>query len=44
MVLKFDNTNNKSDEVKNVIMAMKNNQAAVHTLNRQRVLIMVGRR
>jgi len=44
MVLTVDSTTNKSDEVKEVIMGMKNNQAAVQTVCRQRVLYMVGMR
>ena len=42
MVLTVDSTTTKSDEVKEVIMGTKNNQAAVQTVCRQRLLCMVG--
>jgi len=45
MVLTIDNTTNKSDEVKEVIMCMKNNQATLQTVCREeRVLNLVGMR
>jgi len=37
-----DSTTNKSDEVKEVMKGMKNNQAAVQTVCRERGLNMVG--
>jgi len=43
-VLKIDNTTNKSDEVKEVIVGMKSNQDAGKTVSRQRFLNMVGMR
>jgi len=42
MVPTVDSTTNKSDEVKGVTMGVKNNQAAVQTFCRGRILDIVG--